>query len=135
MFSVCYSVLPAGVPSIVRSDLGTENSTIACLHPFLRRHGRDSVCATSFRYGRSVSNQVCNHLYLLNSTLIIATLQRIEAWWGVLRRWNCDWWIDFFKVHACTKLHPKIVYNNIFLQFVKNLKMSGDFDETDPLCV
>ena len=29
--SLCYSVLPAGVPSIIRSDLGTENSIIASI--------------------------------------------------------------------------------------------------------
>ena len=33
----------------------------------------------SFIYGRSVSNQ------------------RIEAWWGQLRRGGMDWWITFFK--------------------------------------
>ena len=24
-------------------------------------------------------------------------LQRIEAWWGIFRKWNSDWWIEFFK--------------------------------------
>ena len=33
----------------------------------------------SFRYGKSVSNQ------------------RIEAWWGQLRRGCMDWWINYFK--------------------------------------
>lgn len=33
----------------------------------------------SFLYGRSTSNQ------------------RIEAWWGILRRGCADWWIGFFK--------------------------------------
>ena len=23
-------------------------------------------------------------------------LQRIEAWWGIFRKWNSDWWIEFF---------------------------------------
>ena len=47
-----------GLPSIVRADLGTENTTIAWIQPFLRRHGLDSACNMSFRYGHSVSNQV-----------------------------------------------------------------------------
>lgn len=82
-----------GTPAIIRGDLGTENSTLAFIQPFLRRHGTDSAQQTSFRYGRSVSNQ------------------RIEAWWGILRKWNSDWWIDFFK----------------------NLKAGGHFDETNPV--
>ena len=64
---------------------------------------------------------------------LLAPLQRIEAWWGVLRRWNCDWWMEFFKVHVCAKCHIKCVI--FFLRFIKNLKLNGDFDETDPLCV
>ena len=47
-----------GLPSVVRSDHGTENSVIAYLQPFLRRHGVDEFHDKSFRYGRSVSNQV-----------------------------------------------------------------------------
>jgi len=23
--------------------------------------------------------------------------QRIEAWWSVMRRQQCEWWISFFK--------------------------------------
>ena len=49
-------IITTGLPSIIRADLGTENTTIACIHPFLRRHGVNG--SYSFRYGRSVSNQV-----------------------------------------------------------------------------
>ena len=48
-----------GLPSIIRCDLETENSTIAYLQPYLRRNCSDSAREMSFRYGRSVSNQVC----------------------------------------------------------------------------
>ena len=55
----CYdNIFISGVPSIVRADLGTENSIIASIQPFLRRHGIDSARNMSFRYGHSVSNQV-----------------------------------------------------------------------------
>ena len=47
---------PTGLPSVIRSDHGTENSIISYLQPFLRRHGRDEFHDNSFRYGRSVSN-------------------------------------------------------------------------------
>lgn len=53
MLSISNSALPVlGVPRIVRCDMGTENSTIAFLQPFLRQD------INSFRYGASVSNQV-----------------------------------------------------------------------------
>ncbi len=25
-------------------------------------------------------------------------MQRIEAWWSILKRWNMAWWINLFKV-------------------------------------
>jgi len=54
-----------GVPSVVRCDMGSENTTIAYLQPFLRRHGRDSAAERSFRYGKSVSNQVySNYIWI-----------------------------------------------------------------------
>ncbi|KAK2562493.1 hypothetical protein P5673_014158 [Acropora cervicornis] len=47
---------------------------------FFRREAVDAFAGEkSFIYGRSVSNQ------------------RIEAWWGQLRRGGMDWWITFFK--------------------------------------
>ncbi len=48
-----------GYPRLLRCDLGTENSKLAYLQPFLRRNGTDPLAGEhSFRYGRSVSNQV-----------------------------------------------------------------------------
>lgn len=69
-----------GAPSIVHTDYGTENVKVAGIQRFLRRHGTDSFAgANSFMYGKSVSNQ------------------RIEAWWGQLRKNSTDWWINHFK--------------------------------------
>lgn len=84
------------VPRILRCDNGTENSTLALLQPFFRYHDTDSMAGlNSFRYGRSVSNQ------------------RIEAWWGSLRRQGIQWWISFFK----------------------DLRDSNEYDELNPLHV
>ena len=49
----------SGSPFVLRCDLGSENAYLAFLQPFLRRNGND-CCAgeRSFRYGKSVSNQV-----------------------------------------------------------------------------
>ena len=43
-----------GCPKVVRADHGTENAKLAYIQPFLRNTSINS----SFRYGKSVSNQV-----------------------------------------------------------------------------
>ena len=50
-----------GCPKILRADRGTENAKVAFLHPFLRHQctdGEDNAEKDTFRYGRSVNNQV-----------------------------------------------------------------------------
>ena len=67
-------------PLVIRCDLGTENTTVAFLQPYLRCNGRDEYAGTkSFMYGKSTSNQ------------------RIEALWSILRKSNIAWWMNFFK--------------------------------------
>ncbi|KAJ7385288.1 hypothetical protein OS493_016362 [Desmophyllum pertusum] len=69
-----------GTARIIRGDGGTENVYVAALQRFFRRDGEDIWAEdNSFLYGKSVSNQ------------------RIEAWWGILRKGCSDWWIRFFK--------------------------------------
>jgi hypothetical protein len=59
---------------LIRCDLGTENSSIKHLHPFIVNNPSAAVI-----FGRSTSNQ------------------RIEAWWSILRKSVTTWWINFFK--------------------------------------
>ncbi|OWF45037.1 hypothetical protein KP79_PYT01623 [Mizuhopecten yessoensis] len=67
-------------PRLLRSDLGTENAMLSLLQPYFRYSARDSMAGMkSFMYGKSTSNQ------------------RIEAFWGLLRRQGFDWWINLFK--------------------------------------
>ena len=69
-----------GTSRIIRADRGTENGNIAVTQRFFRRLARDDFGGEkSFMYGRSTSNQ------------------RIEAWWGILRKQCSDWWIKYFK--------------------------------------
>ena len=69
-----------GTPRMIRADGGTENVNVAAVQRFFRRNGNDALAGEqSFLYGKSVTNQ------------------RIEAWWGILRRGCADWWIRFFK--------------------------------------
>lgn len=67
-------------PRLLRSDLGTENAMISLLQPYFRYSAGDSMAGVkSFMYGKSTSNQ------------------RIEAFWGLLRRQGIHWWINLFK--------------------------------------
>ena len=65
---------------IIRADMGTENVRIAAIQRYLRNEANDRWSGEkSFLYGKSVSNQ------------------RIEAWWGQLRKAASDWWMAHFK--------------------------------------
>ena len=69
-----------GTARIIRADRGTENGSIEVIQHFFRRESNDEFGGDlSFMYGRSTSNQ------------------RIEAWWGVLRKQCTDWWMRYFK--------------------------------------
>ncbi|XP_065890570.1 uncharacterized protein [Dysidea avara] len=69
-----------GCPSIVRSDHGTENTTLAACHMALRHSHDDKYSGDkSFRFGPSTTNT------------------RIESWWAQLRNSVTDWWINMFK--------------------------------------
>ena len=60
------------IPKMIRADCGIENVKVAVLQRFF--HDQE----LSFLYGKSSANQ------------------RIEAWWGMLKRECMAWWIDFF---------------------------------------
>jgi hypothetical protein len=65
-----------GCPKVVRADRGTENVKIAFLHPFLRHqstNGDDNSADNTFRYGRSVNNQV--HLRVFGTVTTRSTTE------------------------------------------------------------
>jgi hypothetical protein len=67
-------------PTLLRTDRGTENGSMATVQCFLRRNHNDSLSGLgAHRYGSS------------------HTTQRIEAWWSFLRKNWSSWWINFFK--------------------------------------
>ena len=48
-----------GTPRVLRTDCGTDNTRLAFIQPFLRRDHLDCFAGSdSFRYGKSISNQV-----------------------------------------------------------------------------
>ena len=69
-----------GCPRRVRADRGTENSKVRNVQRLLRRNHQDSLAGEkSFVYGQSIANQ------------------RIEAWWGILRKENAQFWMNIFS--------------------------------------
>ena len=69
-----------GVPRLVRSDKGTENTLIATIQKMFRSDDRDGLAGgKSFIQGKSTANQ------------------RIEAFWSKLRQGCGGWWMNFFK--------------------------------------
>lgn len=68
-----------GCPRIVRADRGTENCYVREFQRFLRRNGSDAFAEErSFMYGSSNHNQ------------------RIESFWGFLRKECIEFWLEFF---------------------------------------
>ena len=83
-----------GCPQRVRTDLGTENAYIEQMQTWLRRNHRDRLAGeNSFLYGKSTHNQ------------------RIEWFWGLLRKEIGQFWMDFFN----------------YFQIEENCMYSGDF--------
>ena len=63
-------------PKLVRTDDGTENVIVLKLQRYLRRHGSDTFAADkSALTGASTHNQ------------------RIECWWGMLRKQCVEFWL------------------------------------------
>lgn len=90
-----------GTPRILWCDLGTENTHVAFLQPFLRRNGTDCFSGEhSFHYGKSVSNQVSIFNYI-NTSLCqsqISSLHRGLKLGG--HTWNdalLDGGLNFFR--------------------------------------
>lgn len=68
------------VPTLLRSDKGSENGLIGLLQIAFRSGHKDKLAGdTSFIQGKSVRNQ------------------RIESFWGRMRQHSMDYYIQFFK--------------------------------------
>ena len=69
-----------GCPHIVRGDFGTENGHVQDFQHFLQQHDTDSLVQTAYIEEASTLNQ------------------RIESWWGFLRK-ECDqFWMDLLDL-------------------------------------
>lgn len=69
-----------GCPQMIRADKGTENRHVEQMQIFLRRNHSDMFSGNkSFLYGSSTHNQ------------------RIEWFWGLLRKENAQFWMNTFR--------------------------------------
>ena len=68
-----------GCPKRLRFDFGTENGHMANMQKFLRYDHEDEFSQRSVLYGSSNHNQ------------------RIESWWGFLRKENAQFWMNLFQ--------------------------------------
>lgn len=67
-------------PCIVRADRGTENVYVCKIFRYLRSNQTDIFSGDDcFMYGKSTGNQ------------------RIESWWGLMRKQGINFWINLFK--------------------------------------
>ncbi|KAK1143785.1 hypothetical protein AOXY_G36641 [Acipenser oxyrinchus oxyrinchus] len=69
-----------GCPARLRADRGTENSHVKQMLMFMKRTGSDSYVDNCYLEGSSNCNQ------------------RIEQWWGFLRKHSAQYWMDFFAM-------------------------------------
>lgn len=88
------------VPTLLRTDLGTENMYVGLLQTYFRYFHADTLARQkSFIQGKSTSNQ------------------RIECWWSQMRRLGGNWWINYFK-----DLRDRGLYNDGDLLHVECLR-------------
>lgn len=108
-----------GAALTVRFDLGTENGVVERLQQSLRDLGERESSRPAFFYGTSPANQ------------------RIEAWWGQLRRHGAQFYMDFFKKlqeeeHAFNGSHvDKSLVQYCFLKYIQVCKSSA---RNRPIC-
>lgn len=62
----------AGCPRLVRADRGCENSLVAVMQMSFRYRHNDSLAGVkSFKYGKSVHNQVNNNFFFHNLNVVL----------------------------------------------------------------
>ncbi|XP_067660094.1 uncharacterized protein [Haliotis asinina] len=99
-----------GCPQRIRADMGSENSYVEQMQIFLRRNHEDDLSgANSFMYGKSTHNQ------------------RIEWFWGILRKQLAQYWMDLFKsfqdeedTQFCGDLLDKSLIQHCFMELIQN---------------
>ncbi|XP_046579233.1 uncharacterized protein LOC124286835 [Haliotis rubra] len=100
-----------GCPTRIRADKGTENGHVRDMLSFLRRNDQDQYANNCFLVGSSNHNQ------------------RIEQWWGTLRKMNCQHWIDTFEILKGMDLFVGGFLDKSLIQFCFMDLIQSELDE------
>lgn len=101
-----------GCPRIVRGDFGTENAWIRDCQRILRQNGDDERAGfRSYIDGASTANQ------------------RIESWWGILRKESAEYWITLFSSLKDEGAFDGSFLDKSVLQFCFMGKMQDELDQ------
>lgn len=104
------------LPTIVRSDKGTENIMIESLQVCLRKDHNDKFSGeNSYIQGKSVHNQ------------------RIESYWGRMRQHSMDFYIQFFKCMVQENLFDGSEIQKKCLQYTFGFLIQNDLRTTQKL--
>ncbi|XP_061885060.1 uncharacterized protein LOC133635791 [Entelurus aequoreus] len=101
-----------GCPRIVRGDRGTENVKVRDFQRFLRRNIHDGSGIDSYIEGASTANQ------------------RIESWWGFLRRESMEFYISMFTDLKDRGLFGGTYLDRGLIQFCFMSFIQDELDET-----
>ncbi|KAK0145716.1 hypothetical protein N1851_015376 [Merluccius polli] len=104
-----------GCPRIARGDKGTENVKVRDFQRFLRRNIHDGSAIDSYIDGASTANQ------------------RIESWWGFLRRESMEFYISLFTDLKDRGLFDGTYLDRSLIQFCFMGIIQDELDETTNL--
>lgn len=104
-----------GCPRVVRGDKGTENVKVRDVQHFLRRNIQDGSSIASYIDGASTANQ------------------RIESWWGFLRKQCVEFYISLFVDLKDRGLFDGGYIDKSLIQFCFMGLIQDDLDQT--VCV
>ena len=88
-----------GSPARIRCDKGTENGDVLQMQMFMRHTGEDQYAQNSCLVGASTHNQ------------------RIEQWWGFLRKENAQYWMNLFGLMKDTGCFDGTFLDKALLQY------------------
>ena len=88
-----------GCPTRMRADPGTENGHVRDMLKFLRTAHGDRYADNCYIEGSSHHNQ------------------RIEMWWGILRRQCIQYWMDYFGIMKDMGIYTGNILDKALLQF------------------
>lgn len=111
-------------PSILRSDYGTENCSLATIHIAFRYNHDDAMAREkSFMYGPSTSNIVCQNKAILGLGWRLLAGVHFACDYGLYDKWyrvvkvKCSLYYSII-VHiywSGTKLHFQLMFKNVLV--------------------